>query len=296
MPHRPLSHALRSLLLGSLVLIGGVSVGLGAPAPVAAHQPVVVDSETIEVSDPEISKAYYAILSGEPQRYQIDSPVAFDLYVGILVPDDGSPVKDVAAEIFQGDELLARLGGVEAVWSTFYEPFGQNTYYDGGEYRLRAEPGVYTVVVSSVDNTSSYSLAIGEIEFFGWEDRVSALAVLPGIQQEFFGLSPLSLLGTPYGLINLLVIYGAALVAALLYRGLLRRFFVRLIGGSPWRIGRALRATVGVALFVVAIVTTWSPLLLFLSGLLLFEALLGRRGATTATRSARALDGTETSE
>jgi hypothetical protein len=272
------------LVLGIFLLLASGSMALSTPAPVAAHQPVVVDSETTEVSDPEISKAYYATLAGEPQRYQIDSPVAFDLYVGILVPDDGSPVKDVVAEIFQGDELLVRLGGVEAEWVTFYERFGGNTYWDGGEHRLRAAPGVYTVVVSSVDNTSSYSLAIGEIEFFGWGDRVNALAILPGIQQEFFGLSAFSLLGTPYGLINLVVIYGAALVAALLYRGLLRHLFVRLIGGTPWGIRRGVRAAVGAALFVVAITTTWSPLLLFLSGLLLVEALLARRGAARVVR------------
>jgi hypothetical protein len=272
------------LVLGIFLLLASGSMALSTPAPVAAHQPVVVDSETTEVSDPEISKAYYATLAGEPQRYQIDSPVAFDLYVGILVPDDGSPVKDVVAEIFQGDELLVRLGGVEAEWVTFYERFGGNTYWDGGEYRLRAAPGVYTVVVSSVDNTSSYSLAIGEIEFFGWGDRVNALAILPGIQQEFFGLSAFSLLGTPYGLINLVVIYGAALVAALLYRGLLRHLFVRLIGGTPRGIRRGVRAAVGAALFVVAITTTWSPLLLFLSGLLLVEALLARRGAARVVR------------
>jgi hypothetical protein len=272
------------LVLGIFLLLASGSMALSTPAPVAAHQPVVVDSETTEVSDPEISKAYYATLAGEPQRYQIDSPVAFDLYVGILVPDDGSPVKDVVAEIFQGDELLVRLGGVEAEWVTFYERFGGNTYWDGGEHRLRAAPGVYTVVVSSVDNTSSYSLAIGEIEFFGWGDRVNALAILPGIQQEFFGLSAFSLLGTPYGLINLVVIYGAALVAALLYRGLLRHLFVRLIGGTPRGIRRGVRAAVGAALFVVAITTTWSPLLLFLSGLLLVEALLARRGAARVVR------------
>jgi hypothetical protein len=277
MSRHSLGHALRSLLLGVLVLVGGVSVGLGAPAPVAAHQPVVVEDETTEVSDPEISKAYYATLTGAPQRYQIDSPVAFDLYVGILVPDDGSPVKDVTAEVFRGDELLVRLGGVEAAWSTFYEPFGGNTYWDGGEYRLRAAPGVYTVVVSSPDNTSSYSLAIGEIEFFDWEARVNALVALPGIQQEFFGLSPLSLLGTPYGLINLVAISGVALVAVLLYRRLFRRHVIRLLEGKPWRIGRVPQIAVGVALFVVAISSSWSPLLLFASGLFVFGALFGRQ-------------------
>lgn len=275
----PLTRALSPLLFGALVLLGSGASGLDNPEPVTAHQPVLVDDEATEVTDPEISKAYYATLSGEPQRYQIDSPVAFDLYVGILVPDDGSPVKDVAAEVFRGEELLMRLGGAEADWTTFYEPFGGNTYWDGGEYRLRAAPGVYTVVVSSPENTSSYSLAIGEIEFFDWEARVNALVALPGIQQEFFGLSPLSLVGTPYGLINLVVIYGVSIIAVLLYRGLLRRHVLHLRDGAPWRINRTLRGTVGVAIFVITITTSWSPAPLFLSGVFLFDALLARRTA-----------------
>lgn len=283
---RPLARTRALRLLGVLALVPAGAVGLIRPDPVSAHQPVVVDDEETEVVDPEISKAYYGTLSGEPQRYRIDSAVAFDLYVGILVPDDGSPQKDVSAEIFRGDEQLAAIGGVEAEWSAFYEPFGQNTYWDGGEYRLRAEPGVYSIRISSPNNDSSYSLAVGEIEFFDWGDRANALAVLPGIQQEFFGLSPFSLLVTPYGLINLLVIHGAALGAALLYRRLLRRPLVRLIGGTPWRISSSLRGAAAVALLVVALGTSWSPVLLFLSGLLLFDALLGRRGATEIGRAA----------
>ena len=117
-----LGHVPWRLLLGFLLLVGGSTFSLGAPTPVDAHQPVVVDSGMTEVADPEISKAYYGRLAGEPQRYQIDATTAFDLYVGILVPDDGSPIKDVRAEIFRGEELLARLGGTEAVWTTFYEP------------------------------------------------------------------------------------------------------------------------------------------------------------------------------
>jgi hypothetical protein len=208
----------------------------------------------------------------------IRSDIEFDLYVGILVPDSESPKRDVKAEIFRGDELLETLGGVDAEWVTFYEPFAQNTYWDAGEYRLRAAPGVYSVRISSPDNASKYSLAIGEIEYFGLEDRANALAVLPGIQQEFFGLSAYELLGTRYGLINLLVIYAAALIAALLYTVTLRRLLVRSIGGSLPRIGTRFRVAVAVALFAVAITTTWSPLLLFASGVLLFEALFSRPG------------------
>jgi hypothetical protein len=265
------------LLLGLALFIGSSVAVISAPAPVAAHQPVVVDSETTGVTDPEISKAYYATLVGEPQRYLIDSPVAFDLYVGILVPDDGSPVKDVAAEIFQGDELLARLGGVEAAWSTFYEPFGQNTYYDGGEYRLRAAPGVYSVVVSSIDNTSSYSLAIGEIESFDAEAILRTFAVMPTLQQELFGVSTLGFAGSWFGLLSLAIIAAAALLTALCYRALLRWQRLRLIVGRSWPISRGVRGVAALLLLSAALSIPWNPLLLFASGLLLFDVLLGRR-------------------
>jgi len=260
--------AIAALSLASLMLLSA--------GPAHAHQPVVVDSDTTEVVDPEISKAYYGVLSGEAHTYVITSDIEFDLYVGILVPDSESPKRDVKAEIFRGDELMETLGGVDAEWVTFYEPFAQNTYWDAGEYRLRAAPGVYSVRVSSPDNASKYSLAIGEIEYFSLEDRANALAVLPGIQQEFFGTSAVELVGTRYGLLNLLVIYVAALFFALFYRVLVHRLLVRMIGGTPRMIGKPLRVAAAVALFALAITTTWSPLLLFASGVLLFEVLFSR--------------------
>lgn len=265
-----------SLLLASLMLV--------TAGPAQAHQPVVVNSEMTEVVDPEISKAYYGVLSGAAHTYVITSDVEFNLYVGILVPDSETPKRDVLAEIFRGDELVETLGGVDAEWVTFYEPFGQNTYWDAGEYRLRAAPGVYSIRISSPDNASKYSLAIGEIEFFDLEDRANALAVLPGIQEEFFGTSAFELAGTRYGMMNLAVIYGAALLAALLYRLILRRPLVRLIGKTPRMIDKRLRVAVAVVLFAVAITTTWSPLLLFASGLLFFETIFSWVGVTEVNR------------
>jgi len=266
----------------SLLFVGLLLLSAG---PADAHQPVVVDSDTTEVVDPEISKAYYGVLSGSAHTYEITSDVEFDLYVGILVPDSESPKRDVKAEIFRGDELLETLGGVDAEWVTFYEPFAQNTYWDAGEFRLRAAPGVYSVRVSSPDNASKYSLAIGEIEYFSLEDRANALAVLPGIQQEFFGTSAFELVGTRYGLLNLLVIYATALLFALFYRVLVHRLLVRMIGGTSRRIGKRFRVAAAAALFAVAVTTTWSPLLLFASGFLLFDALLDHLSAMKQSRS-----------
>ena len=269
--------AIAALSLASLMLLSA--------GPALAHQPVVVDSDTTEVVDPEISKAYYGVLSGKAHTYVITSDIEFDLYVGILVPDSESPKRDVKAEIFRGDELLETLGGVYAEWVTFYEPFAQNTYWDAGEFRLRAAPGVYSVRVSSPDNASKYSLAIGEIEYFSLEDRANALAVLPGIQQEFFGTSAFELVGTRYGLLNLLVIYATALLFALFYRVLVHRFLARTIGGTSRSIARPLRMAAAVALLAVAVTTTWSPLLLFASGVLLFDALLSRLDGAAKMRA-----------
>ena len=244
-----------SLLFAGLMLLSA--------GPALAHQPVVVDSETTEVVDPEISKAYYGVLSGEAHTYVITSDVEFDLYVGILVPDSETPKRDVKAEIFRGNELVETLGGD----------------------RLRAAPGVYSIRISSPDNTSKYSLAIGEIEFFDLEDRANALAVLPGIQQEFFGTSAVELVSTRYGLMNLLVIYVAALLFALIYRVFGHRLLVRMIGGTSRMIGKRFRVAAAVALFAVAITTTWSPILLFASGTLLFDVLLSRLDGAAKMRA-----------
>jgi len=272
-------------LAAALTLVGLLALGAGSAF---AHQPVLVDSEATEVLEPEISKAYFGKLLGEPHTYRIASAVEFDLYVGILVPEDGSPKKDVAAEIFAGTELMAAIGGVGADWVTFYEPFGQNTYWDGGEYRTRAPAGVYTIKISSPDNQSKYSLAIGEIEFFDLEDRANALVVLPEIQREFFGTSSVEMVGTRFGIFNLVVILGAALVSSLLYRLLLRSTLVRLVGGRLRHIGWGYRVTTAIALSGWAILTSWNPALLFLSGFALFEALLSRFGVAGSEKVASA--------
>ena len=272
-------------LAAALTLVGLLLISAGSAL---GHQPVLIDSEATEVVEPEISKAYFGKLSGAPHTYRIDSDVEFNLYVGILVPEDGNPKKDVTAEIYAGTELIATLGGVGAEWATFYEPFGQNTYWDGGEYRTRAPAGVYTITISSPENQSKYSLAIGEIEFFDLEDRANALVVLPEIQREFFGSSPVEMVGTRFGIFNLVVILGAALVSSLLYRLLVRKVLARFMRGRSSSLDWKFRVIAGLALFGWAIATSWSPAIIFLSGLVLFEALLGRLGVADSERAAGA--------
>jgi len=246
------------------------------PFVVGAHQPRIVESQTTEVINPEVSKAYYGELSGEQHIYTIKSDQDFDLYVSILVPDTKESKKDVQAEVFKDDLLLKKLGGSEAEWKSFFEPFGQSTYWDGGEYKNRAEAGVYTIKVSSPNNDSKYSLAVGEIEAFDGSEGLNALNLIPTLKRDFFSESPISFIKSPFGWGYILFMYIVAFIFGFLYRAILKRFAKGSARGVSKNIGkydRAIRLAFALGLLLLAITTSWSPWLLFFSGFTLFEAI-----------------------
>lgn len=241
-----------------------------------AHQPRVVESETTQVVDPEISKAYYATLNGWPHTYIIDSKVDFDLYVGILVPDIKSADKSTVAEISKAGVVLATIGGKDAPWKSFFEPFGQSSYLDGGEYKARAEAGVYTIKVRSDNNDSKYSLAVGEIEAFDGAEGTNALSVIPELKRDFFEESPISFIKSPFGWGLIVVMYLLAGIVGFLYRAILKKFAKNSKRRATRNIGKAdrlIRFAIGVGLLIWAITTNWSPVLLFFSGFAFFEAI-----------------------
>lgn len=246
------------------------------PNLASAHQPRIVESETTQVVDPEISKAYYATLTGAPHTYTIDSPVDFDLYVSILVPDIQSADKSTTAEISKAGVRVATIGGSDASWKSFYEPFGQSSYLDGGEYKARVEAGVYTITVRSQNNNSKYSLAVGEIEAFDRVEGMNALSIIPELKRDFFEESPISFIKSPFGWGLILVMYLLAGIVGLLYRTILKRLAKNSPHGAARNIGksdRLLRLAIGIGLLLWAIITTWSPILIFFSGFVLFEAI-----------------------
>ncbi|MFQ3304374.1 MAG: hypothetical protein ACI9MK_001330, partial [Oceanospirillaceae bacterium] len=60
-----------------------------------AHKPVLNESSTYpadapyEIEEPEISKAIYSTLTGDPHYYRIQSAIDFDFYAGILAAKIG---------------------------------------------------------------------------------------------------------------------------------------------------------------------------------------------------------------
>lgn len=246
------------------------------PSLALAHQPRITESHLTEVFEPEISKAYYAELKGEPDVYTIEATEPFNLYVNILVPDIAGQKKDVSAVLLKEGTEFATLNGTNFEWKQFYEPFGADTYWMGPEYKARVEAGTYQIRVSSNNNDSKYSLAIGEIEAFDSKEGVNALTVIPQLKKNFFNESPIAFIASPFGWGLIVVMYLLAGIVGLIYRAILKRLAKGTARGASKNIsrnGRLLRLALGIGLLLWAITTTWSPILIFFSGFTLFEAI-----------------------
>lgn len=246
------------------------------PTLVLAHQPRVVESRQTIVSNPEVSKAYYSKLSGEPDVYVINAGKTFDLYVNVLVPDIANQKKDVSVVITKDGKEFASLDGLNYEWKKFYEPFGADTYWMGPEYKARVEAGTYEIRVSSLSNDSKYSLAIGEIEAFDMKEGLNAIRIIPELKKNFFNKSPIDFIVSPIGWGLIVVLYLAAFVVGFIYRFFSKCFAkgaVRGVNKNIGKSGRLTRLLIGIVLILWAVLTTWSPVLIFFSGFAMFEAI-----------------------
>jgi hypothetical protein len=250
-----------------------------------AHQPRITESRLTTVQNPEVSKVYYAELSGEPDVYVVNAPTPFDLYVGVLVPDIAGQKKDVSALVLKDGKQIAVLDGTTFEWKKFFEEFGHDTYWQGPEYKVRAEAGTYEIRVSSSNNNSKYSLAIGEIEAFDMKEGLNALMLIPQIKKDFFNKSPIDFILSPLGWGLIVVMYILAFIGGFLYRVILRRVAKNSPRGVVKNIGkpdRLIRLIIAIGLLLWAISTTWSPILIFFSGFALFEAIFSWCGLYAA--------------
>jgi len=255
------------------------------PTIASAHQPRIVTENPTIVTSPEVSKAYYGKLSGEPAVYTIISDKAFALYVGVLVPDILGQKKDVSAALLKDGRQIALLDGTNIEWKKFFEPFGNDTYWQGPEYKAQADAGTYEIHVSSAQNDSKYSIAIGEIEAFDFKETLNALTLIPQIKKDFFNKSGVDFILSPFGWGLIVIMFVLAFIFGFVYRMLLKKFARNTIHGAGKNISnkdRTIRVVIGVILLLIAITTSWSPWLLFFSGFAFFEAIFSWCGLYAA--------------
>jgi len=148
-----------------------------------AHQPKLINySPTInnphEIIYPEISKAYYGKLNGEPHYYKIESKSKFSFYAGISTPKVNDDYTWISIEVLDQNNNVIFLGdGKKYEWKAWYEPYARDWYWIGPQIgthndkefksSLKIEAGKYIIKVFNQNNVGHYSLAVGEKEFFG---------------------------------------------------------------------------------------------------------------------------------
>ena len=156
--------------------------------PLQAHQPKLINySPTIDnphvVIFPEISKAYYSKLTGQPHYYVINSEDDFLFYTSILSPKINEEPSRFSLEVLDGDQnIVYKVDGLDFEWTAWYEPYARDWYWKGPEIGVESgkefqtsftiDAGTYYIKVFNESNTGHYSLAVGEAEFFGsnlWE-------------------------------------------------------------------------------------------------------------------------------
>ncbi len=258
-----------------LILVSCLTV-VTLPLRVLAHQPRIVDAENITVSSPEISKAYYGRLSGKPHIYFINANYDINLYVNVLVPFIEGPGKNITARIFKEDLPLGKLNPGKEDWKRFFEPFGQSMYWQGPEYKVRANAGKYKIIVQSIEKNIRYVLAIGEIEAFDGIESLKAILLIPQLKKSYFEESPISFIYSPLGwgyilLLQLLVmLVGWSISRTLNIIGIkiLKNFFQKFS-----KINMILGLIFWVGFLGFAVKTSWHPILIILSGFALFIAI-----------------------
>lgn len=255
------------------------------PILVSAHQPRIVDSNEVLVINPEISKAYYGQLAGVPHVYNFTTDKTITLYVNILVPDAPGQKKDVSAMIIKnGDRQtpLTTFDGFTADWERWFEQFGQSWYFKGQEYKAQVEAGNYEILVWSPNNDSKYSLAVGEQEKFNLSETINAWHLVPQLKRNFFAESPITFILSPLGWGYILTMYLLAGLATWLLRFFLNKKACPLHNIDLKE--RLLRVIFGLLLLLWAITSAWNPLLLFLSGFCLFEAIFSWCGVVAVIK------------
>tara|TARA_B100000029_G_scaffold320840_1_gene313232 strand:+ start:332 stop:1015 length:684 start_codon:yes stop_codon:yes gene_type:complete len=148
-----------------------------------AHQPKLINYSPLinnphKVTFPEISKAYYGKLKGEPHYYIIESETKFSFYAGITIPKVNDSYTWISIEVLDlNNNILFSGDGKNYQWKSWYEPYARDWYWLGPQIgthnhkefksSLKIDAGTYLIRVFNENNVGSYSLAIGDKEFFG---------------------------------------------------------------------------------------------------------------------------------
>ena len=166
-----------------------------------AHKPVLNENSTYpadapyQIEEPEISKAIYSTLTGDPHYYRIQSDVDFDFYAGILAAKIGECAleRKFSFEVLDSEfHNIDVADGENFKWTPWYEEYGKQWYWNGPEIGKNFlsdriyKAGTYYIKVFNSNNTGQYIMAVGDIEKFSFTDIIGLIFSLGDIEDEFW--------------------------------------------------------------------------------------------------------------
>ncbi len=258
-------------------------------ASVSAHQPRMIENQNpIVINNPEVSQAFYEVLSGKSQFYTIDSDAPFTLYVNLLVPKSSNPYERYGAKVYQILETekkqLINIRPFDKKWTLFHEEFANDDYYQGSEFEQDVPAGQYEIEVYSDINLGRYVLAVGKKEAFGVNSLLMMLTILPNLKINFFEVSPLTLITSRLGILLVVELAILILLSFLIWkliRWILKKIFKKYhFENNMNRLDRLLRLVLGLVFLVLAI-NYWSYILFAISTLAFYAAASGWCGLYT---------------
>ena len=267
-----------------VVILFFFSTLISWPLAALAHQPRIVETKKINITKPEVSKAYYGKLSEKPHTYTISTSSAIDLYVNVLVPFIEGPRKNVVVKIFKDGQPLESLNPGENDWKKFFEPFGQSMYWQGPEFKIRAEAGKYKIIVQSREKRIRYVLATGEIEAFDGTESLNAILLIPKLKKNFFEEPPISFIFSPLGWGYILLLQILAILVGWIISKVLKISGIKVQKEYFQKFSRSIMVwglVFWIGLLVWAVRTSWHPVLILISGLALFLAIISWRERKT---------------
>ena len=187
---------------------------------------MVESNAPVRVEEPDISKAYYGTLHGQPQVFELDWDATVPFYVGLTVPDLPGIPTDVSATLLDPaypNTPVATLAGKSVAWEPFFEAYGRQKYLKGPEFRHQLPAGHYEIRVEGPSPERVFVLAIGERESFPPRELVKDFAILPRITQQYFHRPAYTAFFTPFLGVPIVLALGLLAAVIALAKRVLRR-------------------------------------------------------------------------
>lgn len=197
---------IKIFLIASLFisLAGGVSAQENLISALGSPELIYSKSGDITVDDPEMSRAFYDNLKGQPRIYLINSDVGFELYVNILVPAPVNISGRYSARVISLDRLdrpaeeqVAEIDGGLQDWQEFYDSAFREYYLRGPELIKQFPAGKYKIEVYSKESKGEYVLSIGREKINNIQSFLNLYWQLPLLKKTFFNTSILQFFFTP---------------------------------------------------------------------------------------------------